>query len=353
MIDLYSDTQTRPTPAMREAMAEADVGDEQLGEDPTVTRLCERVAGLLGKEAAVLMPSGTMCNLASAAVACRPGDLVLTSRHAHVLGSETGGLAAVAGAMPREIDCERGIFTGAAVRAAVGPAKRNAPAARVVWVENTVNRCGGAAWPLAALGDVWAAARDDGLHAHVDGARILNAAVALDVPPHRLAEGFDSVWVDLSKGLGCPVGAVLAGSAGFVEEAWRWKQRLGGAMRQAGVIAAAGLHALDHHVERLAEDHDNARRLAAAVRRAPGLALAFGEPETNMVFIDVTVPGLPATAVRDALMARGVRVGAFGSTRLRALTHLDVSSADVDHAGMVLAEVMAGLAPAAARPAAV
>jgi threonine aldolase len=348
VIDLYSDTQTRPTAAMRAAMAAAEVGDEQLGEDPTVNRLDERVAELLGKERAVFMPSGTMCNLASAAVACRPGDVVLTSRSAHVLGSETGGLSAVAGAMPRAIPCERGIFTGEAVRAAVGPKKRNAPDTRVVWVENTVNRCGGAVWPLAALGEVWAAARETGLHAHVDGARILNAAIALRVPPARLAEGFDSVWIDLSKGLGCPVGAVLAGSAPFVEEAWRWKQRLGGAMRQAGVAAAAGLHALDHHVDRLAEDHGNARLLADAVRRAPGCRLAFEEVDTNMVFVDVTVPGVSAEAVRDRLLARGVRVGASGPSRLRAVTHLDVSRVQVETAGALLEEVMAELSARAA-----
>src|SRR5512147_2693009 len=272
-VDLYSDTVTRPTPAMRRAMAEAEVGDEQNREDPTVNRLQARVAALLGKEAALFLPSGTMCNQVAFAVHCRPGDEILLHELAHPLLYEAGGPAALVGAVLRPLPGPRGIFTADQVRAAVRPAVHYMPRTRAVSVEQTANIVGGVCWALSEVEAVCAAGRAHGLACHMDGARLLNAVVSTGTPARAFAAPFDSVWIDLTKGLGAPVGAVLAGSRAFIEEAWRYKQRLGGAMRQAGIIAAAGLYALEHHVERLADDHERARRLARGLAELPGVAV--------------------------------------------------------------------------------
>jgi threonine aldolase len=344
LIDLYSDTQTRPTAGMRKAMAEAPVGDEQKGEDPTTRALEERVAALLGKEAAVFLPSGTMCNQIAILVHCRPGDEVIAPEVAHILNFEAAGGAALAGAQSRTVPAERGIFTAAAVTAALrDPAFRHHPRSRLVALEQTANLGGGAVWPMAAIESVSKAARAAGLAVHMDGARILNAVAASGVPASRMGAHVDSLWLDLSKGLGCPVGAVLAGSTDFIGEAWWWKHRLGGAMRQSGILAAAGLYALDHHVERLAEDHANARRFARLAAEIPGVDLVYGEPETNIVFLDVSGTGRSAAEVSAALMKKGVRIGgSLSGGRMRALTHLDVGLADVETAARRLREVVAG-----------
>ena len=264
-INLYSDTQTKPTPEMRAAMAAAEVGDEQRGEDPSVNRLTAMTAELLGKEAAVFLPSGTMCNQIAVLLHCRPGDEILTDRTSHIVNAEAGGAAALAGAMVRTLDGVHGVFSAEQLEEGVRAKSRHAPRSRLVAVEQTSNQGGGTVWPLATLGEVAAVARRHGLALHMDGARLLNATVASGVTAAEFAQPFDTVWVDLSKGLGCPVGAVLAGSSEAIGEAWQWKQRLGGAMRQAGVIAAAGIYALEHHVERLAEDHANARHFAERI----------------------------------------------------------------------------------------
>jgi threonine aldolase len=253
-IDLYSDTQTRPSDAMRRAMAEAPVGDEQRGEDPTVNRLCIMVAELLGKEAAMFLPSGTMCNEIAILVHCRPGDEIIADGTAHIIIAEGGGPAAFAGAMLRTLDGVRGIYQPAQVEAAIRDDGRYSPNSRMVVVEQTSNFGGGTIWPLATIEAVGEATRRHGLAYHMDGARLFNAVVSSGVTALDYAAPFDSLWVDLSKGLGCPVGAVLAGSKAFIDKAWRWKQRMGGAMRQAGIIAAAGVYALEHNVERLADD---------------------------------------------------------------------------------------------------
>jgi threonine aldolase len=328
MVNLYSDTQTRPTPEMRRAMAEAEVGDEQKFEDPTVNALCARVAELLGKEAAVFLPSGTMCNEIAFRLHIRPGgDEVILHRTAHPIVAEAGGPAAFAGAVLHPLDTPDGTFTGDDVRAALRPAgDRYMPRSRLVSVEQTVNMAGGRVWPLERLRGVVEAAQEAGLRLHMDGARLMNAVVEADVPAAEYAHGFDTVWLDFTKGLGAPVGACLAGSAELIDEAWRYKQMIGGALRQAGIVAAGALYALDHHVERLAEDHANARRLAAGLREIEGVDV--DEPETNMVFFAVDdAPGLCAALERD-----GVRMGAVGPRRVRAVTHLDVSTADVDRA---------------------
>ncbi len=338
-INLYSDTQTKPTHAMRQAMANAEVGDEQRGEDPTVNALCDRVAATLGQEAAVFLPSGTMANEISLWVHCRPGNEILADKTAHITNFEGGGPSALAGAMVTGLDGDKGRFSADQVRDAVRPASRYFPLTRVVAMEQTANLAGGTVWPLAQAGEVAEAARSAGLAIHMDGARLLNATTALGCEPAEFGRLCDSVWIDLSKGLGCPVGAVLAGSPSFVEEVWRWKQRIGGAMRQAGILAAAGIYALDHHLERLAEDQANALAFAEAVAALPQVSIDMTSVQSNIVYFDV--PGHDAAAVSAALSARGVVIGAMGPQTLRAVTHLDVNREEVLAAAGVAGEVLA------------
>ena len=343
-IDLYSDTQTRPTEAMREAMARAPVGDEQRFEDPSVKALVTRIAELLGKEDAVFLPSGTMCNQIAAVVHCEAGDEIIADRTAHILNSEAGGQAVLARATARMLDGVRGVYSAEQLEAVIRPPSRYAPRSRMVTVEQTANLGGGTVWPLETMQSVAEVAKRHGLILHMDGARLLNAVVASGVAARTYCEPFDSVWLDFSKGLGCPVGAILAGPKPFIEAAWRWKQRIGGAMRQSGVLAAAALHALDHHVDRLAEDHANAKLLAERLAQVPGLAVAPETVDTNIVLIDVSGTGRTAHEVHAALMERGVRIGALDDVRLRALTHLDVSRAEVAEA----ADIFAGFVTSAA-----
>jgi threonine aldolase len=324
LVDLFSDTVTRPTPAMRRAMAEAEVGDEQQREDPTVNRLQDTVAGLLGKEAALFLPSGTMCNQVAFAVHCRPGDEILLHETAHPLLYEAGGPAAMIGAVMRPLPGPRGIFSADQVRQAIRPAVHYMPRTRAVSVEQTANIVGGVCWPLEEIRAIGAVTREEGLALHLDGARLLNAVVASGTPARDFAAPCDSVWIDLTKGLGAPVGAVLAGSRDFIEAAWVYKQRFGGAMRQAGIIAAAGLHALEHHVERLAEDHRRARELARGLAELPGIAVDADRVETNIVIFDLRGAGLDAERFAARTLARGVRFTVIGPTTVRAVTHLDL-----------------------------
>jgi threonine aldolase len=341
MIDLYSDTRTRPAPGMRRAMAEAEVGDEQAMLDPTVNALCERVADLLGKEAAVYLPSGTMCNQIAARVHCRQGDEIILAATAQPIFAESGGPAALAGVMLRGLAGERGMFTAAQVRAAINsPAWRHAPRSRLLEIENTTNVGGGAVWPLAEIEAVTGVAREHGLACHMDGARLMNAVVASGTAAADYARPFDSLWIDFSKGLGAPVGAVLAGSKAFIHEAWRVKQQIGGAMRQAGIIAAACLYALDHHVERLAADHANARLLAEGLAEIPGVALDPASVETNIVWFEIR-GRMSADAVAGALKEQEILIGGYGQTRMRAVTHLDVTRADIETALATLRRVLA------------
>lgn len=338
-IDLYSDTQSKPTPAMRKAMAEAEVGDEQQGTDPTVNRLCEKVADLVGKEDAVFLPSGTMCNQISLTVHCRPGDEIIADRTAHIVNTEGGGLAVFAGAMARVVDGVKGVFTADQMEAAIRHTRRHTPKPKVVVIEQTSNHGGGSVWPIETVRTVGEAAKRRGLILHMDGARLLNAVVATGTSARDFAEPFDSLWIDLSKGLGCPVGAVLAGSRDFIEQAWQWKQRMGGAMRQAGIIAAAGVYALDHHVERLAEDHENARRFAELLGNTPGIMVEDGIA-TNMVFFNVEGTGLTAEQFRDRLIeTHGVRIGANDRYRMRAVTHLDVTRDGIEKAAAAVRDL--------------
>lgn len=336
-IDLFSDTMTRPSPGMRKAMAEAEVGDEQRGEDPTTNALQERVAALLGKEAAMFLPSGTMCNQIAVAVHCRSGDEIIATDNSHLFTFEGAGGAAIAGAQGRSVPHEQGIFTGAAVHAAVrDPTMRHSPRSRMVAIEQTQNLGGGAVWSEAQIADVAKAAQAHALILHMDGARLPNAVVASGVSAAKMCAAFDSAWLDLSKGLGCPIGGVLAGSKDFIAEAWRWKHRLGGALRQSGILAAAGLYALDHNWERLAEDHANAQRFAVLAGAVKGIKLMFAKTATNLVFLDTTGTGKSAKEISEACLRHGVRIGAMGPTRLRAVTHLDVQAADIETAAKAL-----------------
>lgn len=332
-VDLRSDTVTRPTAAMRDAMAHADVGDDVMGEDPTVNGLQEAVAGLLGKEAALFVPSGTMANQVAVRTHTEPGDEIILEGTAHIYIYEGGGFAALSGVSVCCAPGERGLLTPAAVAAAIrAPGSlSHFPVTRLLCLENSANRGGGTVYTPARTRALAAVARAHGLALHLDGARLLNASVAQGVDPAELAEPFDSVSVCLSKGLGCPVGSLLAGSRAFIERAHRFRKQFGGGMRQAGILAAAGLHALEHHVDRLADDHRRARRLAEALARLPGLEVDLEAVQTNMVYI-----GLPAGADNAAwlaeLKARGVLAGAVKPGLLRAVTHLDVDDAGIDAA---------------------
>ncbi|HDL16938.1 MAG TPA: aminotransferase class I/II-fold pyridoxal phosphate-dependent enzyme [Rhizobiales bacterium] len=341
-IELQSDTQTRPTPQMREAIARAQVGDEQGFTDPTVTALVERVAELFGMESAVLLPSGTMCNQIAAAVHCGPGDDIIAERSAHIIGVEAGGISVLARAGAYPIDGERGVFTAEQAEAAIRPPRRYAPRSRVISIEQTANLRGGTVWPLETIRGVGEVAKRHGLKMHMDGARLLNAVVASGVSAKDYSKGFDSVWLDLSKGLGCPIGAVLAGSSDFIDAAWRWKQRIGGAMRQAGIFAAAGLYALDHNVERLAEDHANAKALAQLLAPLDGLGVEPENVETNIVIIDVSASGADAETWSRRLGEEGVRLAGIGPHILRALTHLDVTAEEVERAADIFATLAQG-----------
>ena len=330
LVDLFSDTQTRPTPAMRRAMAEAEVGDEQRFEDPTVNALCERVAGLLGFEAAVFLPSGTMCNAIAMRLHVRPGgDEVLLHRNAHPLRFEAAGPSALWGAVLCPLDGPHGMFDAAAVRANLRePGDRYAPRSRLVAVENTTNVGGGRVWPREQLREVVEVAREHGLRLHLDGARLMNAVVASGVTAAECARGFDTAWIDFTKGLGAPLGAVLAGSRELIDEAWRYKQMMGGALRQAGIAAAGALYALDHHVDRLADDHANARRLAEGLAELPGIDIDPTGAETNIV-----VFGVPDAARFCArLEEHDVRMGPLDGRTVRAVTHLDVDAAGIERA---------------------
>ncbi|MBV9786058.1 MAG: low specificity L-threonine aldolase [Acidisphaera sp.] len=329
-VNLYSDTQTRPSRAMREAMLDAEVGDEQHGDDPTVHELCDRMAELLGKPAAMFLPSGTMCNEIAILTHCRPGDEILAHHTAHIATSEGGAPWALAGVQVNGLPGARGQFDVETLRAALRPHSRYAPPQTLVEVEQTANFGGGAIWPGTALRAVAEFAHAHGMATHMDGARLMNAAVAAGCPASEMTEGYDSVWLDFTKGLGAPLGAVLAGSSAFIDAAWRWKQRLGGALRQAGICAAACLYALDNNIERLAEDHENARILARGLAQLPGITVET--PDTNLVFFDSEGAGITSSELSARLRRRGVQISEIGGYRSRACLHLDVSREDVDTA---------------------
>ena len=340
-VDLYSDTVTRPTLEMRRFMCEAEVGDEQKHEDPTVNLLQEMVAELLGKEAALFLPSGTMCNEIALRVHCRPGEEMLAHKSAHPIHFEAGGPAALAGVNVQSLEGPRGQYDVATLEAAIRPDSRHMPRSRLVWIEQTSNLGGGSIWPLETVRAVTAVARARGLTTHMDGARLMNAVVASGIAARDWAQPFDTAWIDFTKGLGAPVGAAIAGSRDFIAEAWRCKQQMGGAMRQAGIIAAGGVFALRHHVKRLADDHANAKRLAEGLAALPGIKLDPATVETNLVFFDLT-GSLDASTAVERMLAHGVRMGALGPRTIRAVTHLDVSAQGIERALDAVRRVFGG-----------
>ena len=329
-VDLRSDTFTRPTAAMRAVMAAADVGDDCWGEDPTARRLEERSAEMLGKPAALFVPSGTMANQIALLLHCRPGDEVIVGRGAHTRLYESGAGAAWAGVQFAEIGAPDGTFDPDELEAARLPVDRNLPRSRLVAIENTHNRGGGRIWPRPLVESVAARARMLGLALHLDGARIWNASVASGVSEREIAAPFDTVAACFSKGLGAPVGSVIAGTGEAIVQARRFRKMLGGGMRQVGVLCAAALFALEHHRTRLADDHGNARRLAAGLAETPGVRVEPARVETNIVIFDVAP--LAGEELSRRLAASGVLIGVIGPSRLRAVTHLDVDAPGIDRA---------------------
>ena len=321
MIDLRSDTVSKPTAEMRQAMAEAEVGDAAYGEDPTVNRLQERAAQMLGMEAALYVPSGTMANQIAVAIHVRPGDEVILDGESHIFNKEVGMMAAFAGALAKTIPTVHGILPIETVEEAIIPTSRSESATGLICLENTHNRKGGTIYPLDEMRALIELAHSQGLPIHLDGARILNASVATGTAVTDLVSGFDSVMFCLSKGLGAPVGSLLLGSTTFIEEAHRVRRMLGGAMRQAGIIAGGGLYALEHHIERLAQDHDNAKLLTDALRDKDQVAL---EPvQTNIVMF--TLDGIGAENFAEQMRAKGILVNVVSSKKIRLVTHLDVN----------------------------
>ncbi|RKG96394.1 low-specificity L-threonine aldolase [Corallococcus carmarthensis] len=338
-IDFRSDTVTKPTPAMRRLIADAEVGDDVYGEDPTVRRLEERVAERLGLEAAVFVPSGTQANQIAIGAHCRSGDEVLTEEGSHILHYEGGAVPALWGVQPAPLPGERGLLKPETVAAAVREDNIHNPRTRLLSLENTHNRGGGTVWPVERFRAVVEAGRKAGLAVHLDGARLFNAQVAAGKPASAWASLTDSTSVCFSKGLGAPVGSALAGKADVIREARRLRKRLGGGMRQAGILAAAALYALEHHVERLAEDHANARRLAEGLAQVPGVTVDLSRVETNMVFANLARPAAEASAL---LLKQGVLANPTGPHSIRLVCHLDVSKADIDDALARIRQAFAG-----------
>ncbi len=343
MIDLRSDTVTKPSPAMRRAMAEAEVGDDVFADDPTVNRLQARVAELLGKAAALFVPSGTMANQLALRAWTEPGDEAIMERNAHTFNYEGGGAAALSGVQVLPIDGKRGVITAEQVEEAIRPEDHHFPRTRVVFLENTHNRAGGAVYPLAEIERVAAVTTRHGLRLHMDGARLWNAVVATGIPPAQYAASFDSVSVCLSKGLGCPLGSLVAGPVEFVGRVHRYRKQWGGGMRQVGIVAAAGLYALEHHIDRLKDDHANARLLARGLKDVPGIGIRLEDVETNMVFFEVPRAKASAQAVVAALREQGVLMNATSPSRIRCVTHLDVTQADIERAVGIVQRTLKGL----------
>jgi threonine aldolase len=342
VIDLRSDTVTKPTPAMRQAMAEAAVGDDVLGDDPTVIELERRTAELLGKAAALFVPSGTMANQVAIRCHTQPGDEMLLDANSHIYLYEAGGPAALSGVTCRILPGVRGVFTATDIRAALRPTDVHFPPTRLLAVENTHNRGGGSIWPLEQIQEVCRVAREAGLRTHLDGSRLWNASVATGIPESEYARDFDSVSVCFSKGLGAPVGSALLGSREFVERARRFRKQFGGGMRQAGIIAAGALHALVHHRERLAEDHANAKRLAMGLIDVPGIQIHSDEVDTNMVYFHVGRQSAPRVA--GLLKELNVLVLATGEHTLRAVASLAVETDDIVKAIHAIRQIMAASA---------
>ncbi len=340
IIDLRSDTVTRPSAAMRAAMCNAEVGDDVFGEDPTVNRLQSKVARLLGKEDALFVPSGTMGNQTCIKVHTQPGDEIIVERDAHVFNYETAGGAFLSSVQVHPVEGVRGVLSVESVKRAIRPRTYYMPRTRLLCLENTHNRAGGTVYPLEGIKQMHDLARNEGMMLHLDGARLWNASAVTGIAPGEYASYFDSVSVCFSKGLGAPVGSVIAGTKEFIEQARRYRKIFGGGMRQAGILAAAAIFALDNNRERLKEDHAKAAYLARELTRAPGLTLELESVQTNIIIIGVEESGNTPDAILAALRARGVLLTPGNYMGIRAVTHLDVSMQQVEEAAAIILDVV-------------
>jgi threonine aldolase len=329
-IDLRSDTVTKPTLDMRKIMAEAEVGDDVFGEDPTVNALQEKVANLLGKEAALFVPSGTMANQLSIKSQTQPGDEVIIETFSHPYNFEGGAGAALSGIQFRCLKGVRGILEASQIEEAIRPADHHFPVTRLVCLENTHNRGGGSIYPLEKMADISRLAKSKGLSLHLDGARLWNASAATGIKPHEYAQWADSVSVCLSKGLGAPIGSLVAGSKSLIDRVHRFRKMFGGGMRQIGIIAAAGIYAIDHHMSRLKEDHQNAKRLAVGLKELKGVSIDPRYVETNIVIFDVSDTGMIGSQVAETMKKEGILIHSFDKTQIRLVTHLDVTAEDIE-----------------------
>lgn len=336
IIDLRSDTVTKPSAGMRAAMAAAEVGDDVFGEDPTINQLQKKVASLLGKEAALFVPSGTMGNQICVKVHTRPGDEVVAEKGCHVFNYETGAVAFLSGVQVHTIDGARGVFTTEQIKRVIRPKAYYMPRTSLVCIENTHNRAGGTIFPLDVIKDIHTLCQSEGLRFHLDGARLWNASVETGISPHEYASHFDSVSVCLSKGLGAPVGSVIAGTQEFINEARRFRKIFGGGMRQAGVLAAAGIYALEHNIDRLKEDHASAGFLAGELSQVKGFEIDLDSVQTNIVIISLEKAGLVPEDVLARLKAKGILLTPGNYMGIRAVTHLDVSMEEVQQAASII-----------------
>ena len=349
-IDLRSDTVTKPGAEMMRAMMSAEVGDDVLGDDPTVLRLQEKVAALLGKQAALFVPSGTMANQTAIRAQTQPGDEIIAHMHSHIYHYEGGGPAALSGCSLKLVEGDLGQFDADTVTAALRPLECHYPQSSLVVIENTQNRGGGSIWALERIEAIRAVAVRHGLRMHLDGARLMNACVATGLAPIDYARHFDTVSICFSKGLGAPVGSALAGPEDVIARAHRFRKMFGGAMRQAGILAAAAIYALDHHIDRLAEDHTKARRLAETLAQMPGISIDPATVATNIVYFDVCAELGTAAELCKRLRDRGVWMLALEPRRARAVTHMDVSPADIDRAMEVFSKIVLEKSLSAPRP---
>jgi threonine aldolase len=332
LIDLRSDTVTKPTPAMRKAMAKAEVGDDVFGEDPTVNALQAKVAKILGKEASIFVPSGTMGNQLAIKSHTQPGDEVIIEATSHPYNFEGGASAVLSSVQFYCLRGVRGILDASQIEEAIRPDDHHYPVTKLICLENTHNRGGGSVYPIQKIAEISRFARSKDLLVHLDGARLWNASVASGIKPREYAQWADSVSVCLSKGLGAPIGSLIAGTKTFIDRVHRFRKMFGGGMRQVGILAAAGIYALDHHVERLKEDHRNAKRLALGLSEIQGVSIDPEHVETNIVIFDVAERRITAAQVRDAMKKKGVLIHALAKTQIRLVTHLDVSQEDIESA---------------------
>jgi len=340
MIDLVSDTVTQPSPEMRKAMANAEVGDSQRGEDPTANRLQDTISELLNKDASLFLPSSTMANEIAYKVFTRPGDELILDRQSHTIDYEGGAPAMLSGVMLRTVNGNRGVFSEDELKAAIRPDEPYAPRTRLVSIENTHNLGGGKGWPIGRLTELCEAADENGIPVHMDGSRLMNAVVASGVKAREYASPANSVTLCFSKGLGAPVGAALAGKKDFIKEARRYQQAFGGGMRQAGIIAAGALYAIEHNIDRLADDHANARLLAERLADEDSIDINPSEVETNIVFFRVDKTGMTAREFTDRMMKHGVRMGYACDGRIRAVTHMGINHKDVMQAATLVHELL-------------